>query len=162
MDRHIDHHNIRQSMLKNVSETIQKYRNNNTYISDSNVRMFNSLPNKTILKSLNIFILHRLRNKFQQLILISLDSASLELHQYSCRMCGPMKNPKVETILDWSKLKAFADDKINVNEKLNFGLGMEDNIVGKGEIAGHQQFLLFPQCFQKLSVLGSFKLRIMW
>ena len=47
--------------------------------------------------SLNIFILHRLRNKFLQLILISLDSASWELHQYSRRMCGPMKNPKVET-----------------------------------------------------------------
>ena len=47
--------------------------------------------------SLNIFILHRLRNKFLQLILISLDSASWELHQYSRRMYGPMKNPKVET-----------------------------------------------------------------
>ena len=40
---------------------------------------------------LNIFILHRLRNKFLQLILISLDSASWELHQYSLRICGPMK-----------------------------------------------------------------------
>ena len=47
--------------------------------------------------SLNIFILHRLRNKFLQLILISLDSASWELHQYSRRMCEPMKNSKVET-----------------------------------------------------------------
>ena len=44
-----------------------------------------------------MFILHRLRNKFLQLMLISLDSASWELHQYSRRMCGPMKNPKVET-----------------------------------------------------------------
>ena len=40
---------------------------------------------------------HRLRNKFLQLILISLDSASWGLHQYSRRMCGPMKNPQVET-----------------------------------------------------------------
>ena len=38
-----------------------------------------------------------MRNKFLQLILISLYSASWELHQYSRRMCGPMKNPKVET-----------------------------------------------------------------
>ena len=38
-----------------------------------------------------------MRNKFLQLILISLDPASWELHQYSRRMCGPMKNPKVET-----------------------------------------------------------------
>ena len=47
--------------------------------------------------SLIIVTLHRLRNKFLQLILISLDSASWELHQYSRRMCGPTKNPKVET-----------------------------------------------------------------
>ena len=26
-----------------------------------------------------------------------------------------------------------------------------ENIVGKGEIARYEQFLLFPQCFQKLS-----------
>ena len=28
-----------------------------------------------------------------------------------------------------------------------------ENIVGKGEIALYEQFLLFPQCFQKLSVI---------
>ena len=28
-----------------------------------------------------------------------------------------------------------------------------ENIVGKGEIARYEQFLLFPQCFQKLSVI---------
>ena len=26
-----------------------------------------------------------------------------------------------------------------------------ENIVGKGENAGYQHFLLFPQCFQKFS-----------
>ena len=31
------------------------------------------------------------------------------------------------------------------------------NIVGKGEIAHYEQFLLFPQCFQKLSVLDASK-----
>ena len=40
-----------------------------------------------------------------------------------------------ERILDWSKLKAFADDKINVTEKLKFVLGRVENIVGKGENA---------------------------
>ena len=29
------------------------------------------------------------------------------------------------------------------------------NIVGKGEIARYKQFILFPQCFQKLSVVDS-------
>ena len=64
--------------------------------------------------------------------------------------------------LDWSNLKAFADDIINVTEKLKFARGHEENIVGKGENAGYQHFLLFPQCFQKLSVLGSCKVQIVW
>ena len=59
-------------------------------------------------------------------------------------------------ILDWSKLKAFADGSINVTEKSNFVLGRIENIVGKGENAVHQHFLLFPQCFQKSSSSGSF------
>ena len=33
----------------------------------------------------------------------------------------------------------------------------EKNIVGKGEIARYEQFLLFPQCFQKLSVVNASK-----
>ena len=32
-----------------------------------------------------------------------------------------------------------------------------ENIVGKGEIARYDQFLLFPQCFQKLSVVEASK-----
>ena len=32
-----------------------------------------------------------------------------------------------------------------------------ENIVGKGEIALYEQFLLFPQCFQKLSVVHASK-----
>ena len=41
---------------------------------------------------------------------------------------------------DRSKLKAFSDDKISVNEKLKFGLGRVENMVGKGENAGNQHF----------------------
>ena len=44
------------------------------------------------------------------------------------------------TILEWFKLKAFADDKINVTEKLKFVLGRVENIVGKGENGGHQHY----------------------
>ena len=60
-------------------------------------------------------------------------------------------------ILDWSKLKAFADDRINVTGKLKFVLGSAQSIMGKGENAGYQHFLLFPQCFQKLAFSGSLK-----
>ena len=32
-----------------------------------------------------------------------------------------------------------------------------ENIVGIGEIAHYEQFLLFPQCFQKLSAVDASK-----
>ena len=35
-----------------------------------------------------------------------------------------------------------------------------ENIVGKGEDAGYQHFLLFTQSFQKASFLGSLKVGI--
>ena len=54
-------------------------------------------------------------------------------------------------ISDWSKLKALADDKIYVPKKLKSVLAREENIVGKGENAGYQHFLLFPKCYQKVS-----------
>ena len=65
-----------------------------------------------------------------------------------------------DKFLDWSKLKAFTDNKLNEAEKLKFVLGRVETIVGKGENAGNQHFLLFPQCFQKSSILGSIKVRI--
>ena len=37
-----------------------------------------------------------------------------------------------DNFLDWSKLKAFADEKSNVDEKFKFVLGRVENIVGKG------------------------------
>ena len=39
--------------------------------------------------------------------------------------------------LDWSNLKAFQDDKIELTQKLKFSLGKEENILGKGENAGY-------------------------
>ena len=62
----------------------------------------------------------------------------------------------------WSKLKAFADNKINVKEKLKFVLARVENIVGKGENAGYLHFLLFPQCFQKATFSRSLKVGIVW
>ena len=37
-----------------------------------------------------------------------------------------------------------------------------ENTVGKGEIACYEQFLLFPQCFQKAGFLGASKDVIVW
>ena len=63
-------------------------------------------------------------------------------------------------ILDQSKVKDFADNKINVTRNLNFVLAWVKNISGKGENAGYLHFVLFPQWFQKLSFLGSLKVGI--
>ena len=67
-----------------------------------------------------------------------------------------------DKILDWTKMKAFADDNINVTENLKPGFGRVENIVGKRENAGYQHFLLFPQFFQKVSYTGSLKVVIVW
>ena len=45
-----------------------------------------------------------------------------------------------DKILDWSKFKAFADDKINVTEKLKFVLGTVENIVGNRRKCSHSVF----------------------
>ena len=62
-----------------------------------------------------------------------------------------------DKILDATKLKAFADDKINLVQLMISVFDRVENIVGKGENAGYQHFLLFPQCFQKTSFLGVVK-----
>ena len=66
------------------------------------------------------------------------------------------------TFLDWTKMKAFADDNINVIKNLKLLRGRVENILGKGENTGYQHFLLFPKCFQKPSSSGELKLGIVW
>ena len=87
--------------------------------------------------------------------------ATMSLKSDCCPLASINSFPN-DKILDWSKLKAFADDKINVTEKLKFLLQRVENIVGKGENAGHKHFLLFPQCFQKDSYTGVLKVGIVW
>ena len=65
-------------------------------------------------------------------------------------------------ILDWSKLKAFANNILNLAEILKFVLGRLEKIEGKGENAGYQHCLLFPESFQKASILGLLKVGIAW
>ena len=60
------------------------------------------------------------------------------------------------------KLTAFADDKMNVVEMLISLSDRIENMMGKGENAGYQHFLLFSQCFQKPSLSGSLRVGILW
>ena len=55
----------------------------------------------------------------------------------------------MQQILDSSKLKEFADDKIKFDENGRKFSKRVENTVGKGEIAHCEQFLLFPQFFHK-------------
>ena len=68
--------------------------------------------------------------------------------------------------MDSTKFKAIVDDKKkNVTKIMISVLDRVDkveNIVGKGENAGYQHFLLFPQCFQKTSLSGSLEVVIVW
>ena len=65
-------------------------------------------------------------------------------------------------MLDSSKLKEFADDNFKFDENVSKLSKRVENIVGKGEIARYEQFLLFPQCFQKACFPEASKGVIMW
>ena len=70
----------------------------------------------------------------------------------TCCVFDSLPNDKV---LDVTKLRAFADNKLNVAKRaISLSDGVE-NTVGKGENAGYQHFLLFPQRFPKPSSLKS-------
>ena len=56
----------------------------------------------------------------------------------------PLSNDK---LMDMTKLKAFANDKLNV-DKITISLCYRvESSVGKDENACYQHFLVFPQCF---------------
>ena len=58
---------------------------------------------------------------------------------------NPFPNDKFNS----SKPKEFADDNFKFDENGRKFQKRGENIVGKGEIARYDQFLLFPGCFQK-------------
>ena len=59
-------------------------------------------------------------------------------------------------------MKEFADDNFRFNENGRKLSKRVENTVGKGEIARYEQFLLFPQCFQKACFPGKSKGVIVW
>ena len=77
-------------------------------------------------------------------------------------LTSTLLNSLPNKILDQSKFKGLADDKINASKKLKFILGIVETFLGKGENAGYQHFLLFPKCFQKPPSSGSLKVRTVW
>ena len=66
------------------------------------------------------------------------------------------------TNLDSSKVKKFADNNFKFDENGRKLSNWVENTGGKGEIARCEQFLLFPQCFQKACFPGASKGVIVW
>ena len=58
-------------------------------------------------------------------------------------------NSLLNSIADWSKLEALADNKVKVTKNLKFVVGSVENIVGKNENVGNQHFPPFPTMFSK-------------
>ena len=82
-------------------------------------------------------------------ILLSPNYAS-NLNQSKILSFGKEFTLSQTTILDTSKLTEFADDNFKFDENGRKFSKQVENAVGKGEIARYEQFLLFPQCFQRL------------
>ena len=73
------------------------------------------------------------------------------------------RNPLPDNkILDRSKLKQSEDDNFKFDQNSRKFSKQVENAVGKGEIARYEQFLLFPQCFQKACFPGASKGVIVW
>ena len=65
-------------------------------------------------------------------------------------------------ILGRSNLEQSADDNFKFDKNSKKSSRWVENTMGKGEIAGYEQFLLFPPCFQKACFLGASKGVIVW
>ena len=74
-------------------------------------------------------------------------------------MINPLPDDK---ILDWSKLKQSANDSFEFDINSRKFSKLVENTVGIGEIAHFEQFLLFPQCFQKACFPGVSEGVIVW
>ena len=64
---------------------------------------------------------------------------------------------------DVSKLKAIVDGKLRQRypKGQKFVLDRTGDMMEEAKKAGYQHLLIYPQCFQMLSLLGSFKLGIL-
>ena len=74
-------------------------------------------------------------------------------------LLNPLPDDKFQTLPNRIK---FADDNFKFDENGRKLSKWVENIVGKGEIARYEQFLLFPQCFQKPLFPGASKGVIVW
>ena len=54
-----------------------------------------------------------------------------------------------DNFFEWIKLKALAEDNLDITEIVIYVFNRVENILGKGENAGYQHFLFFLTMFSK-------------
>ena len=84
---------------------------------------------------------------FQSHLFCHLQMLSIWTSLKFCCLVELTQTPKRQ-ILDSSKLKETADNNFKSNKNVRKFSKRVENTVGKGEIAHHEQFLLFTWCFQ--------------
>ena len=77
--------------------------------------------------------------------------------KFSRKNVNSLRNDK---ILALTRLKAFADNKFIDAKMVVPALSRIEKLWEREENAGYQHFLLFTQCFEKASHLGSLKVVI--
>ena len=72
---------------------------------------------------------------------------------------NPLPDDKFYTGPNWNSLQTTILDLVKILESFSKWV---ENTVGEGEIARYEQFLLFPQCFQKARFPGASEGVIVW
>ena len=80
-------------------------------------------------------------------------------HLYNYNLVKFNSLPK-DNVLNWSKLKALADNKLNILVNLKFDFGKVESKLEKEENAGYQHFLLFQKFFKMAYFPGLLKVVI--
>ena len=81
------------------------------------------------------------------------------LLDFVAALLNPLTDNK---ILDQTKLKAFADNKLNVTNMIIFVFDRVENILGKGEIACTSNFSFSHNVFKRLLFPDASKGVIVW
>ena len=83
------------------------------------------------------------------MLVISISSVPKRFHKVSILTLSQTTNFRL-----FQTGSLFADDNFEFDENGGEFSKLVENTVGKGEIARNEQFLLFPQCFQKTCTAG--------
>ena len=81
------------------------------------------------------------------------------MYLITCKEFNPLSNDR---ILDATKLKALADNKLNGAKMVISLFDKVKNTVRKEENAVYQHFILFQHCFPNPSSLGLLKVGTVW